>query len=506
MWLVTCVEAVLAGVLTLPLPGDQVLLLDGRIVEAAVELSGDAVTLKFKNGDITIPRDQVKEVYYEDLSRYLPQSDEEKEQLAKGFVKYEGRWISKDRLQAELQKRQAALEERLQRVKEHQEWRNALVKTSKHFKWTTNCAEEIVDQYIEIFEAYYEYFAKEFKLPKSPEKTEIYIYRNRKDFHQISGAPGGALGFFRPSRQDVHFFHDPTADELPLGVLFHEGNHLLVSLMNPGNWTPHWISEGMAEYFGGSSLSGGKFVPGGIQNGRLVQIKEDLEKGRRVGIEDLIRKSSYDSYTWGWSFVHYMMNSPKHSPKFMKYFDTIVRGKGVKRERGSMLVDGKSLNVMATPDNEQIELLRKTMGVKSFAELEKGWYEYVEKELNVEPGEGDLAAAEKFCHESKYEEAYKWVEKAIQAGLDTPTVFGWKGRIAWKLNKIQEAIEAYQEAIDRDPLRASYYFELGRCYARKEDAASKEEAKRLKLLAGELDPDIYSSPVDIEAILSGEDE
>src|SRR6187399_894264 len=89
---------------------DKVLLKDGRTIEGTLIPSSDAsvVRLKVKSIEIPIPATAVDRTFVENLDSYKPKSAEETEFLKKGYVLFEGRWLSKASRDDLLAKRAAA--------------------------------------------------------------------------------------------------------------------------------------------------------------------------------------------------------------------------------------------------------------------------------------------------------------------------------------------------------------------------------------------------------------
>lgn len=95
-----CVPALLvAAVGAAGAAADTVLLKDGRTLEckATAREADGRWRLGFVNGEIHLPADLVKDVLVEGAQGYEPKNDEERAQVAKGLVPYEGKWLPKDR-------------------------------------------------------------------------------------------------------------------------------------------------------------------------------------------------------------------------------------------------------------------------------------------------------------------------------------------------------------------------------------------------------------------------
>src|SRR5689334_3431253 len=84
--------------LTLVAGADRLVTTDGRVIDVKkARAEGAGYRLTFEHGEITLAdKTAVKAVEIEgDMSDYVPKDDTEKTNLAKGFVKYGGAWMTK---------------------------------------------------------------------------------------------------------------------------------------------------------------------------------------------------------------------------------------------------------------------------------------------------------------------------------------------------------------------------------------------------------------------------
>ena len=82
-----------------PLCFDRVLLKDGRSIECTLIESPDPafVRIKIKSVEIPIRADLVDKSWVENLENYVPKNAQEEEYLKKGFMLFEGSWMSSKR-------------------------------------------------------------------------------------------------------------------------------------------------------------------------------------------------------------------------------------------------------------------------------------------------------------------------------------------------------------------------------------------------------------------------
>src|SRR5262249_28742414 len=189
----------------------------------------------------------------------------------------------------------------------------------------------------DLMESYFTEFQKKWKTQQPKDgRLLVCFYGDEDSFHQVGGAPRGVLGYFkyvRPLELDIYYDRtDPAQSE---EVMFHEANHYLQKLLNVDFSMPHFPGESLAEYYGASKWDDKtkKLTVGLVQEGRLAEVQTDVAAGNMLSLEKMLSTDQmYEHYTWGWSFVYFLMNKDKYSPKFLKFVATLANGKDVKRE------------------------------------------------------------------------------------------------------------------------------------------------------------------------------
>ena len=209
----------------------------------------------------------------------------EKAPPEKGFVLFEGKWMSKSRYEKELAKRRKAEAEELELLKKEQQWRHRKKFSTRYFEIESNLPEDLLDEWTSLLETYYKYFRDYWGIKVSPKlaqkKTKVMLYRTPDDFYRVTNMPRGVLGYFSSHDGELHIFYDKRDPYLSQTVVFHEYNHLVTYLIEPDFLYPIWLNEGMAEYYGTADVNEkGKFVVGAQQDGRLVTIFKDKAEGR----------------------------------------------------------------------------------------------------------------------------------------------------------------------------------------------------------------------------------
>lgn len=495
---------VIAALVAIMDGGDQILLKDGRLLQGKVEERPDGLYLKLQNGDVRVPDDLVQETNIGDDEAYQPKNDFEREQLKKGLVLFQGTWVSKGRRETVLKQRLEKRQKRIDEIREHQSWSKAYEKKTAHFDFKSNCSKEVLEDYANKLERYYATFMKAWSIKLKPgqvkSKPLVSIYRNYASFLEQTRKPSGVLGYFDPLKEELHVYWDLQDPELSWSVLFHEGNHLLTHLIDPTFMYPNWINEGMAEYYGASRFEGDDVKTGALHPHRLVELKLDLDKGKSTPAESLIQEAAaynancYKSYNWGWSLVHYLLETPKYSQRMKKYFLALSVGPDVKRTTHSY----SNINFQETPGPEQVRMFQKILGIADLGAFNKEWQAYAKGLTEKLDAKGWYIAARAAFRQGKLEDAEASLAKAFEQGCEEGGAHYLQGMLALLQGKLPVAIPAFAKAMEVEPLNARYVFVNGQTSSL---LGRAEEGNRLQLLARELDPEGFedwSSDVIVE--------
>jgi len=472
--------------------GDTLQLKDGRFYtfNKILKVEG-GYKIPFKNGDVFVKDSMVLEcVILSATGEYEPRNDEERKKIEKGLVPFEGKWVRKSKRDKTLKKRAEDARKRIEDHKKHMLWRNRYITQSPHFQFEYTIAPSIFKNYQNLLEVYFKVFAKQFKVRQSPKtggRLKICFYHDDEYYYQVSGAPRGAVGYFKfVSPIELNFFYDRTDEDMTLRVLFHECNHYLVHLINPDFVYPAWLAEGMAEYYGGSRWDPEtkKLETGLLQEGRVVVLKDAMGAGELLGLEEMIRLRDFQAlhYAWGWAFAHMMMKNKKYAKPFQQYFLRLAVGSDVKRTEygyGKKTVEA----------NEQIRLFKLLMRVRDLEDLEKKWHLYIQENLKIESGRGYALAGNWAMRWGLKFRAIRYFKKSIEMGEKNALTYDKLGTLLMAKDKEDEAIEALRKAVEAAPLEGRYYMHLGNVLFRKDGKENRKEGERLMRLAIELAPE-----------------
>ena len=494
--------AALAAVLLLAVAAprasaDTLLLKDGRTVECkkAVRTDDGKWRLTYEHGEVLVAADLVKEAITTDASgAYEPKDDVEKEKLAKGLVPFEGKWVPKSERDATTARRAAEAKKRIDEAKAHREWRNRYKAKTANFEFEYTIPPDIAKGYMDLMETYYAFFTKQFNVSRPPkEKLKVCFYHDYDTFLEVSGAGYGVLAYYRfvPPRE-LNFFYDRLRPEETVAIMFHEAQHYLSHLFDLKFNMPHNLGEAYAEYYGGSTWDPVKKVmtTGGLQEGRLTEVQTDIQGGERRSLEKYLRgELGYDDYTWGWTFVHFMMETPKYRPKFQRLYRALPDAKDITRT-----LEGEYATVKG---DELVKAFQKYVGVDDLAALEKEWWDYIDKKLKAESVVGFEEAAFAALNTGQTLRAKRFFGLAVDKGSRNPTLYLRYGDLL-RGDDNSKAGELYRKGLELDPLSPALWIALGRLTRGLGGDEHEATGTRYLKLAAELDPDSVDTALLLE--------
>ena len=469
---------------------DSLFFNDGRYYEVPrIEEQEQELHVVYPHGTVIVDRTLVKDYYIErDGAAIKPKNEEEARMLDKGLVPYEGRWIPKGRREALIKKRNEENRLKLEEYRKHQNWRDRYKESTKHFEFEFTVPEDVGAEYMEMFEAYYGIFAKDWKISQPRgKKLKVCFYNNASDFRRIGNVSRGVLGYFRFVEPiELNFFYERRDQRLTLDVLFHELNHYLFHLYTKDNWQlASWLDEGMAEYYGASEWDPqtGKMSVGHIQEGRLVRLMDVIDGGELQSLEGLMREPSIDAtqYAWSWSLCHMLLETPKYSAKFKKYLEKMARG------RADREPNPRNSSFQWVKRDHAIEQFQKMLGIPDLDAFEKTWHDYI-RQLDVESARGYHSAA-LFCQ--RYDRplrAMKYFQQAVDMYSSNPSTYEAFGKLLIQEEKYRDAIEILRTGTKLDPMNPHLYMSLGQAYRKLEGGDNMETGKNLQVLAFEMEP------------------
>jgi len=474
---------------------DLIQLKDGRIVDG-VKMSKEegAVVLHYVNGDVRVPLEQIQDFVIEGSPAPEPTTPEEIEKKALGLFPWKGKWVTAAVRDKERKKETEAKKKAIEEYRKHREWKDRYQFKTKNFEFQSTQPPEINAEYSELLEAYFKEFSKTWKVsvPQKWGRLPVCFYGSREDFARTGGLGGGVLAYYRfVAPRELNFYYDRSDPEYSVACLFHEGNHYLTALMDERFQYPHWVNEAMAEYYGASVWDPATKTMkiGGVQQGRLAEVQNDMADGKFLSAQDLVTSmaGAYEHYYWGWSFVHFLMESPKYKLKFMRFFSDLANGKDVQRVAHRSFSD----LTMIKDGNEILRVFLTRMGMKEqdLPNLQKEWYDHIKSmEASGLRGleEGGVRAFSKGMWKFR---APRLLKEAIEKGSRKANVWNsytWclaaKGDPAARA----EALASAEKATSLLPMESSVWAARGYVtYI----AGMQDAGKKFVELAREMDPE-----------------
>ena len=497
-----------------PAAFDKVLLTDGRLIEGKLlQPTDDATTpLEIRGIVIPVPNAKIDKTFVEDLEDYVPKNKKEEDYLKKGWVLFEGKWMSRTRREQELAERREAAEKAIAETQRMADWKNAQVVTTPVFKITSNASQDVLDMYVEYLETYYRYFKDVWSISLTPElkkdKIPINIYRTAGDYYKYGGGRPGTLGYFRPSTMELHLFYDIHDVDGSVNTLFHEANHLITFLIDTGFLYPRWINESVAEYYGSAQIDEkGNFTVGHLQYGRIahMQATEKVGKGltpKQVLLTDHAGFTALH-YAVGWSFVHFLMESPQYGDKFRTFFGTLPQNRDIAKTNEPWL---QGSTIKMARESDVLDALLKKLG-KTIDELDDEWRIWVAQAYGEMPANAYVDAASlalRFPEDdgSHVERAMEFFDKATSKGTTNPWAYYRYARML-RLGGVENyneiikphdpeparALEMIDRAIELDPLQALFYAERGEILLMEGELRDIDAVADMAITARAIDPD-----------------
>lgn len=493
---------------------DTLCLEDGRILEnVRIQRSEGGIVIEFENGRVTVPDHLVRECIIANDPGFVPESQDDKDKIAAGLVRFQGQWVRPAERDRRLSRLLADNKKAIAEMKESRLWRNRTIEESKNLAFEYTVPQHIFESYEERMEAYMAEIVKLWKIRKARDlgKLKVRFYIDPDYFYQITGVSRGVLAFFEwtqpPYRLQFYYDRlDPSGFER---YMYHEFGHYLQKLIDEEFKYSHWPGESLAEYYSTARWDPKKkkmHLEPLILEDRLIEIRRDIESGERVGIREMItgaNNRNYHDYSWGWSFVHFLMSKPATEKKFTKFYLALARSKDIKREAGTIL---KSTRFSVVSGEEMYRAFKKYMGLKKDSDVQKlegQWYDYVENQIQVETSRGLARAAQKARQQGRMHRARRLYEEAVQAEGTSSLTFHRYAELLDDMDEDETARGVWADAVALDPLVPEYYIAWGKSLLK--DDATKEEGKRLLLLAREIEPDNLYLENNLERLLEDEE-
>ena len=152
--------------------------------------------------------------------------------------------------------------------------------------------------------------------------SRVIVFENPADFRAYAQSSIGVTHFglagycHLKTDEDGNTFYELVTFEHPRlwQVLAHEGFHQFIGY-ELGDAVPVWLNEGLAQYFGNSSVKAGRLIPGSVDPVKLAGAQALLRVGQMPPVPELLamdRATFYANpvltYPMSWALVHFLMN------------------------------------------------------------------------------------------------------------------------------------------------------------------------------------------------------
>ncbi len=435
----------------MPVLPDLLITRHGRTVEGRIREEDDFFIVRWGEDSIRVPKTLVRQVDYGDPGLFVPRTEKEKANVAKGYVRFKGRWVSKYRLGIEIEKEKEKRREKIENLTKHSNPANPWRAKRSRFIMETTTNEELLDHYADLVDALFSTYEKTLGIKVSSEAKKnrpiIRIFKDVREYQAFSKlrGTGGYFNWLDNSLNLYHNFEDPSLSER---TLLHEGAHLLNYLSNTKlKVKPHWVEEGAAEYFGSACITydrRGKpeMAPGQILGNRLLLVNQKILSGRVTPLRKALNTKSYkyEDYAYWWSTFHFLMTGDKYKTRFLRFFKNLYSLRGVKTKE----IRSK---IMAVTPQDSVEFLEKSLKIEDWAALQKEWEEFVQTGVARVGGHGWMVLGRDLYYE------------ALKTKYDTKSKLGKDDRIKAYKELLLQSMEKLDKAVDDlDYRKADAYY------------------------------------------------
>jgi len=292
-----------------------------------------------------------KALRYEKIDGKWLSPDEAK--MARGMVKFEGKWISKESRDGILAER-----DEKQQAKFREEYGvgpEFFISKRKNLALVSDLPEEARKELVEAAGALYdgikERFGKMFKKHDWP--LVIMAFSKRDGYKKRLEEDGlekvtDSYGYYSGKNRRAYIFQGSRVAISKM--LQHEFTHQVYveRMMEYGSESHAWIFEGLAEYFEGFEVKGGKLGKPRTHELNLAAVKMALRKNEMIALGEVIEvtdlsklfDAQYESekcfiaYGQAWGMVYYFLEADrgKHRSRFERFMKKDLKGEGSPEE------------------------------------------------------------------------------------------------------------------------------------------------------------------------------
>ncbi len=189
--------------------------------------------------------------------------------------------------------------------------------------WTDIDKDRIKAQGV-VLNQYYERLRNFFGISRTAAGIDVVAFAKRSDYLRTFLSYGknfeNARAFFVPGGESglLCYYDNPYEDEEVFDTVKHECTHLLLSLSLSRRHIPHWLDEGLSNYFAGDAEDrSGSYVASCVVTSQLL-----LESGQAMTLAEMI-ETDYSEYTFNhyaiaWSWLDFLRTKPGMADKLKK--------------------------------------------------------------------------------------------------------------------------------------------------------------------------------------------
>ncbi len=320
---------------------------------------------------------------------------------------------------------------------------------SPHFTVQSNAGEKearkVADQFEQIRNMFHSAFSSMRVDPAQPivilaAKNENTLKLFLPEEWEVKGHIHHA-GMYQPAQdKDYVVLRLDTEGDNPFHTLYHEYTHALLRL-NFSN-LPLWLNEGLAEFFGNSTLGDKEIKTGTIDPGHLYL----LNQSKLIPIEALLEvdhNSPYYNesnrasvfYAESWAVVHYLMlDEDARKKELLKNFLTAWTKSGnqvdaARETFGDLKQFGKRIESYCKQGSFRVGLIKEGQMAADKTYTVRG----------VSSGEAIALRGDFFTHHNRVEQAQPALEEALKTEPNLPFVHEALGFYHYRWHEIEEA-------------------------------------------------------------------
>lgn len=328
---------------------------------------------------------------------------------------------------------------------------------SPHFIVNTNAGEKearkVADQFEQIRQMFHSAFTAMRVDPAQPivivaAKNENTLKLFLPEEWEVKGHIHHA-GMYQPGLdKDYVILRLDSEGGNPFHTLYHEYTHALLRL-NFSN-LPVWLNEGLAEFFGNSTLGDKEVKTGTIDEGHLYL----LNQSKLIPIDTLLEIDHHSPYyneanrasvfyAESWAVVHFLMlDDVARQKQLMKNFLTAWQKSGNQLEAaqeafGDLKQFGRKIEAYSRQGSFRVGVVKM--------EKEAADKKYATR--NVSPGEAIALRGDFFAHSKRIERAQPVLEEAVRSEPNMPFVHEALCFYHYERQETEEADKEIMEAI-----------------------------------------------------------